>query len=146
MNHKHPKKTVMARNATRGEQNGHTVNIDIGYLPISKEVMKAAKKVGGILKNHMVLVAVDSTSDYSWVLSIEDKSTKTIQKALDLLCHKIKSDGYSTSKLRCDGEKEVFADSTIAHLRTNFDVEVQLTRSESTVLVSYRTLVPYVNK
>jgi len=34
VNHKHPKKTTTARNATRGDVNGHTIHIDIAYLPI----------------------------------------------------------------------------------------------------------------
>ena len=126
INHKHPRKDERTRNATRGDRNGQIIHVDIMYLPIDKKVATASPQTS-MLRKTMAVVAVDSTSDFSWIVYISNNTTSALQSALQIILSKIKSDGYTPQKLRSDGEKGVFSDSTKKLLREKYQVEVELT-------------------
>ena len=101
----------------------------MGSLPIKRGLVTDARKTGHRFKNYLFLVAVDSTSDVSWIVFLDGKTIKNLKEALKIILNKIVSDGYSTSKIRCDGEKGIFAPETIDMLRDSYSIEVDLTCS-----------------
>jgi hypothetical protein len=107
-NHKHPRKGVVARNARRANKPGEAIHLDLMKLPITSKVVKDAPPTS-MLKYPLALVAVDSYSDWSWIVFLKDKHELTIKAGISKIITQLKSANYNLRNIYSDGEKGVWA-------------------------------------